>query len=150
MAPGTALKLPLQIYSRFQADMESIEFQSEVVIPQPPPPGQEAGFDALLTDDDAAEALAVGTDWVRSHAEEIPGFCPLGMYYRFRHAPFQQWIGGSERLLLPDEVAELLKVPKSWVYANADQIPGVMRLDRYVRFRPATIRAFLCGSEACQ
>ena len=92
--------------------MESIEFQSEVVIPQPPPPGQEAGFDALLIDDEAAELLAVGTDWVRSHAEEIPGFRPLGMYYRFHRARFQQWLGGAERLLLPDEVAKLLKVPE--------------------------------------
>jgi predicted DNA-binding transcriptional regulator AlpA len=130
--------------------MEAIDFQSGAVIPLPPPPVQEGGFDSLLTDDEAAEFLAVGTDWVRSHAEEIPGFCPLGMYYRFRRAEFQQWIGGSERLLLPEEVAELLKVPKSWVYANADQIPGLLRLGRYVRFRPTTIRAFLCGSEACQ
>jgi hypothetical protein len=130
--------------------MESIEFQPEVVIPQLPPPGQEGGFDALLTDDEAAEVLAVGTDWVRSHAEEIPGFRPLGMYYRFHRVLFQQWVGGAGRLLLPDDVAKLLKVPKSWVYANADQIPGVMRLGRYVRFRPAVIRAFLRGSEACQ
>ena len=130
--------------------MEGIGFQSDVVIPQPPPPGEEGGFDALLTNDEAAEALAVGTDWVRSHAEEIPGFCPLGMYYRFHRVLFQQWVGGPERLLQPDEVAKLLKVPKSWVYANADQIPGFLRLGRYVRFRPATIRAFLCGSEACQ
>ncbi len=130
--------------------MESIEFQSEVVIPQPPPSGQEGSFDALLTDDEAAEVLAVGTDWVRSHAEEIPGFRPLGMYYRFHRVLFQQWVGGAERLLLPDEVAKLLKVPRSWVYANADQIPGMMRLGRYVRFRPATIRACLRGSEACQ
>ncbi len=130
--------------------MEVFGFQSDAVIPQPPPPVQEDGFDALLTDDEAAEALAVGTDWVRSQAEEIPGFCPLGMYYRFHRALFQQWAGGPERLLQPDEVAKLLKVPKSWVYANADQIPGFLRLGRYVRFRPATIRAFLRGSQACQ
>lgn len=88
--------------------MEVFDFQSDVVVPQSPPPGEEGGFDSLLTDDEAAEALAVGTDWVRSHAEEIPGFCPLGMYYRFHRALFQQWVGGPERLLQPDEVAKLL------------------------------------------
>jgi hypothetical protein len=146
---GTALKLPLQIFSRFQADMESIEFQSEVIC-QPLPPRQEGGFVSLLTDNEVAEVLVVGIDWVRTHAEEIPGFRTLGMYYRFHRIPFQQWVGGSERLLVPEQVAELLKVPKSWVYANADQIPGLLRLGRYVRFRPTTIRAFLHGSGACQ
>jgi hypothetical protein len=47
-------------------------------------------------------------------------------------------------------VAELLKVPESWVYSNADEIPGVLRLGRYVRFRPAVIHRFLAGSEAVQ
>jgi predicted DNA-binding transcriptional regulator AlpA len=129
--------------------MEAIDLQSNVVIPQPPPLAQDCGFAALLTDVEVAEALVVGTDWVRSHADEIPGFRRLGMYYRFHSARFQQW-AGPERLLQPEEVADLLKVPKSWVYANADQIPGLVRLGRYVRFRPAAIRAFLGGSVACQ
>jgi hypothetical protein len=63
---------------------------------------------------------------------------------------FEQWLGGLEVLLLAEEVALLLKVPKSWVYANADQIPGAMRLGRYLRFRPAVIKSFLGGSEVAQ
>jgi len=41
-------------------------------------------------------------------------------------------------------------VPESWVYANADEIPGVLRLGRYLRFRPAMIQQFLTGSEVGQ
>jgi hypothetical protein len=134
--------------------MECTDFQSEGVTP-PLGVKDEASsdsavsFEPLMTDLDIAEALAVGKEWVRSHAEEIPGFRSLGMYYRFHRAPFERW-AGSECLLLPDEVADLLKVPRSWVYANADQIPGVLRLGRYLRFRPAVLRVFLRGSEACQ
>jgi hypothetical protein len=47
-------------------------------------------------------------------------------------------------------VAKLLGVPESWVYANADDIPGVLRLGHYVRFRPALIQSFLAGSEVVQ
>ena len=43
-----------------------------------------------------------------------------------------------------------MKVPTSWVYANADQVPGVLRLGRYVRFRPTIINQFLGGSEVVQ
>lgn len=59
-------------------------------------------------------------------------------------------LGGLEVLLQAEEVAALLKVPKSWVYANADQIPGATRLGRYLRFRPAVIISFLGGSEVAQ
>jgi excisionase family DNA binding protein len=43
----------------------------------------------------------------------------------------------STRLLKPDEAAEILGVPKSWVMdaARRDAIPHV-RLGRYVRFDP--------------
>lgn len=47
-------------------------------------------------------------------------------------------------------IAELLGVPESWVYANAAQIPGVIRLGRYVRFRPVAVRQFITGSEVVQ
>jgi hypothetical protein len=90
------------------------------------------------------------TDWVRSHAGEIPGFERLGSYFRFRSAAIEQWLGSLDRLLESHDVAALLKVPKSWVYANADQIPGVLRLGRYVRFCPVNINRFLGGSEVAQ
>ncbi len=88
--------------------------------------------------------------WVRTHAHEIPGFERLGRYYRFHTSQVEEWLGSLERLLLVEEVADLMKVPKSWVYANADEIPGVLRLGHYVRFRPTVIRQFLAGSGVAQ
>jgi integrase len=75
--------------------MEVIDFQSEVVIPQPPLLVQEGGFDAFFADAKVAESLAVGTDGVRSHAEQIPGFRPLGMYYHRDGGNFHQWVGAA-------------------------------------------------------
>lgn len=103
----------------------------------------------LLKDSEVAVLLGVGKGWVREHAEEIPGYRPLGRYYRFARVLLLEWIGG-ERLQLPNEAAKLLRVPKSWVYANADQIPGVLRLGGYVRFRPAVLLRFVSGSEVVQ
>jgi len=107
-------------------------------------------FQPLLSDEEVATILAVTNDWARSHADEIPGFIRLGAYYRFHRAPFEQWLGSLDVLLLAEEVAPLLKVPKTWIYANADQIPGSIRLGRYLRFRPAVIKSFLGGSEVAQ
>lgn len=44
------------------------------------------------------------------------------------------------QLLTADQAAELLRVPKTWVLAEAraDRIPHV-RLGRYVRFEPAQL-----------
>ena len=89
-------------------------------------------------------------EWVRSHASEIPGFERLGSYYRFRSALVEQWLGGLARLLVANQVAELLKLKRSWVYANADEIPGALRLGHYVRFRPTVIQQFLGGSAVAQ
>lgn len=104
----------------------------------------------LLSDKQVADILAVKLDWVRGHADDIPGLERLGIYYRFHRQPIEQWLGSLDRLLTAEAVAPLLQVPRSWVYANADQIPGVVRLGRYVRFRPAMIKQFLGGSRACQ
>jgi hypothetical protein len=38
--------------------------------------------------------------------------------------------------------AEVLDVPESWVYAHAADLGGV-RVGRYIRFAPATVRAYL-------
>ena len=51
-------------------------------------------------------------------------------------------------LLTVDEVAEILRVPKSWVYSHQDQLPTV-RLGRYVRFRRSEIELFLDQQKAC-
>jgi predicted DNA-binding transcriptional regulator AlpA len=110
----------------------------------------EAEPNGLLTDSEFAEILGMTLPWVRTHAPDLPGFVKLGAYFRFHRPPIVQWLGGLDRLLSAEEVADLLKVPKSWVYANADQIPGVVRLGRYVRFRPAVFHRFLAGSEVAQ
>lgn len=88
--------------------------------------------------------------WVRAHSHEIPGFERLGSYFRFRSQSVEQWLGSLDRLFEADHVAPLLNVPTSWVYANADQIPGILRLGHYVRFRPAILQLFLGGSQVAQ
>jgi len=54
----------------------------------------------------------------------------------------------TNRLLTAAEVAELLKVPKSWPLeqARADLIPHV-RIGRYVRFRRDAVLAWVDGPE---
>jgi hypothetical protein len=120
---------------------------------QPPLQGAETSvlaFTSLLSDQEISDILIMTVEWVRSHASEIPGLERLGMYYRFHQGPIYQWLGGLDPLLVADQVAVLLKVPPSWVYANADELPGALRLGRYLRFRPTVIKQFLNGSEACQ
>jgi len=98
----------------------------------------------LLTDSDLADILVATTDWVRSHANEIPGFKKLGSYFRFCRQEIEQWLGSLDRLFEAEQVSSLLRVPQSWVYANADQVPGVLRLGRYIRFRPTAVQHLLC------
>jgi excisionase family DNA binding protein len=53
-------------------------------------------------------------------------------------------------LLNAEEVAQILRVPKSWVYSHLHDLP-VIRLGRYVRFRRCEIERFLEErSGACQ
>ena len=56
-------------------------------------------------------------------------------------------MSGGE-LLTPEEVAALLRMRKSWVYAAArsGELPHV-RLGRAVRFRRSAIDAYLTGLE---
>lgn len=107
-------------------------------------------FTPLLSDKDVADILVMTVAWVRWHAGEIPGFRRLGSYFRFCGQEVEHWLGSLDQLFEAETVAALLCVPQSWVYANADQLPGVLRLGRYVRFRPAIIRRFLAGSEVVQ
>jgi excisionase family DNA binding protein len=52
-------------------------------------------------------------------------------------------------LLTVDEVALILRVPKSWVYAHLGDLPTI-RLGRYVRFRASDIEEFLANKGSCQ
>lgn len=104
----------------------------------------------MLSEQELADILTMTRTWVRNHAGEIPGFERFGNYYRFRRTKIEQWLGSLDQLLQPEQVAALLGVPCSWIYTNADQIPGVLRLGRYVRFRPAIIAKFLRESKVVQ
>jgi hypothetical protein len=88
--------------------------------------------------------------WVRAHSHEIPGFERMGTYFRFRSQAIEQWLGSLDPLFEADQVSKVFKVPSSWVYANADHIPGVLRLGHYVRFRPTVLKRFLGGSQVAQ
>lgn len=57
---------------------------------------------------------------------------------------------GKSPLMTPDEVAIVLRVHRSWVYAHQLEIPGLVRLGRYVRFRRTAIEQFLSEKSACQ
>jgi len=52
-------------------------------------------------------------------------------------------------LLTADEVAQILRVPKSWVYSHLRELP-VIRLGRYVRFKRSEIDGYLEKRGACQ
>lgn len=56
---------------------------------------------------------------------------------------------GADALLTADEVAELLRVTRGWIYAEtrAGRIPHV-RLGRYVRYRRAAVDAWVDELEA--
>jgi hypothetical protein len=71
------------------------------------------GVEPLLTDEEMASILGVATDWVRSHAMDIPGFERLGMYYRFHPTLVRDWLGSLDPLMRAEAVAAMLKVPSS-------------------------------------
>jgi predicted DNA-binding transcriptional regulator AlpA len=102
---------------------------------------------SLLSDKDLAKILVMTIVWVRAHASEIPGFKRLGSYFRFSSSAIENWLGSLDPLFVAEQAAQILNVAPSWVYANADDISGILRLGRYVRFRPALIRQFLTGAE---
>lgn len=53
-------------------------------------------------------------------------------------------------LLDAAEVAQILRVPRSWVYSHLAELP-VIKLGRYIRFRRAEIERFLEErTTACQ
>ena len=55
-----------------------------------------------------------------------------------------------ETLLNADEVAQILRVHRSWVYSHLTELPAI-RLGRYVRFRRSEIDRFLDErAGACQ
>ena len=105
--------------------------------------------DSVLNKAEVANPLSVPVTWVATHSNLIPGAFRLGRSLRFRRAVIEEWLGGTSALLKPEEVSEILRVNTSWIYAHADQLPGLMRLGYYVRFKPSPLLAFL-NDGACQ
>jgi excisionase family DNA binding protein len=58
----------------------------------------------------------------------------------------------SGQLLTPEQVAERLQVPKSWVYraAREGRLPHVPGLGRYVRFDADELDRFIAGQLSSQ
>jgi len=52
-------------------------------------------------------------------------------------------------LLTADEVAAILRVPKSWVYSHLSELP-VIRLGRYAHFKRSDVERFLENRGPCQ
>jgi len=52
-------------------------------------------------------------------------------------------------LLDATEVAQILRVPRSWVYSHLQELPAI-RLGRYVRFRRSEVERFLEERGSCQ
>lgn len=54
-----------------------------------------------------------------------------------------------ERLLTPDEVAEILGVPKATLYRwrNHGEGPESMRIGRHLRYRASAVEAFISQRE---
>jgi hypothetical protein len=49
------------------------------------------------------------------------------------------------RLLTAAEVSERLRVPISWVRKHGGQLPGVVRLGKYIRWESARLDQFIAG-----
>lgn len=56
-------------------------------------------------------------------------------------------VADDQILLTVDEMAEILRVSRSWIYSHQDQLPTV-RLGRYVRFKRSEIESFLDQQKA--
>lgn len=52
-------------------------------------------------------------------------------------------------LLDANEVAQILRVPRSWIYSHLRELPAI-RLGRYVRFRRSEVEHFLEKRGACR
>jgi excisionase family DNA binding protein len=52
-------------------------------------------------------------------------------------------------LLDADELSQILRVPRSWVYSHLRELP-VIRLGRYVRFKRSEVERFLEERGSCE
>jgi len=66
-------------------------------------------------------------------------------YEAFQEGDLSRTENADHSLLTADEVAAILRVPRSWVYSHANLLPSV-RLGRYIRFRRRGIDCMTSGS----
>lgn len=70
-----------------------------------------------------------------------------------QHSPLSSDLAGMGAadgcLLTADEVAAILRVPRSWVDSHLSELP-VIRLGRYVRFKRSEVERFLENRGPCQ
>jgi excisionase family DNA binding protein len=72
------------------------------------------------------------------------------MVFAMNTHPASNVAGGPSRLLEADEVAELLGVPRTFVYALArrGELPTVRVGERYVRFRAEALAEWIAEQES--
>jgi len=63
-------------------------------------------------------------------------------------ADFADQVPIDGNLLTADEVAGILRVPRSWVYSHLTELPTI-RLGRYVRFKRSDVERFLEERGSC-
>ncbi len=63
-------------------------------------------------------------------------------------ADFADQVPIDGNLLTADEVAGILRVPRSWVYSHLTELPTI-RLGRYVRFKRSDVDRFLEERGSC-
>jgi excisionase family DNA binding protein len=61
----------------------------------------------------------------------------------------ERWFLPEDRLLTPEDVADLLSVDREWVYrrARSGYLPAI-KIGKFWRFRESAIRRFLADSES--
>jgi hypothetical protein len=145
---------PLKSRVVIKVNMEVIGFQSDVLIPQPPPSGPEGGLAALLTEVQVAGALAPGTDGLIFRTLESVGSFDLASGWLPPGVAVGQLPATRLQFLKVKQLCDQYNVSRSWVYKRTrkgalDPLPviriGGLKFDaelvrQYIaaRQRPAT------------
>ena len=118
-------------------------------------------IEPVLTVEEVAKLLRMEPSWVYTQGPTLRGYRKFGRHVRFIKgdvARLLMSVAGTyepvdfdavvfiDPVLIASEVANLLRVDTSWVYAHAREIPGYRKFGRYVRFIKGEIVRFLGSS----
>ena len=145
-------RLPSQIQCCLQARMYCTQSAIETTRAMEIPailPNTIPGYQPLLSDEEVATILAMTLDWSVPMRTTSRDSGALAITSASITIPFSSGSADWRSSFRPKRLLRCSKSGKSWIYANADQIPGSIRLGRYLRFRPAVIRAFLGWVGGC-